>query len=502
MKLRPTYLIPICCFSACGSPSAPEATPAAQVTVIFRDCPVQTSTDRFEGLLTTLPETVVNYVDSACVMRSYIPPQTGTDTLVVPTWGGYAEIMHRNQAIEDNYYLLEAGDTVLFTYGDNRRPHIRSLRSERLTRRYNLPEEDPRAVQPATGYTTRTTCRHDMYRMMWRGLHNPKYRKNPQYREMLEKFRRQCPDLDSLQEVLAACEADYAARLDSLERCGDIPARYAAYLKGRHLPRDTHERDSCVLASDSLMHYPFAHRLTYALPPSKFTAEDCARIAADTALSRYARAAALRYLMQRMATNDGGWTQFPTDLVRACNEVYVRLTGDTTYTPEVIVGRTCIEGGYSNDLVLEDTGGRRYDYADILHRHRGKVIYIDLWASWCGPCCAGMADALRLRREYAGQEVVFLYLAVNDTRDKWRQAVVQYATAEAGGLNYLVINSKDCKFLKEIQNRRIPHLLLYDRSGVLIDRDAPRPGDEKIRNELNRLLEQTIPTDSRDRQAR
>lgn len=100
-----------------------------------------------------------------------------------------------------------------------------------------------------------------------------------------------------------------------------------------------------------------------------------------------------------------------------------------------------------------------------------------------------MPAAVELRREYAGKGVVFLYLALDDTRAKWLAAVAECHTGEAGGINYLVLNARDCKFLKEVQHRRIPHLLLYDREGKLVNPDAPRPGDERIRDELDKLLE-------------
>lgn len=479
----------VLCLSSCSPAPETPPKPATSVAIIFEQCPGHSSTRRFGGSLTVLPETVVDYVDSACVLRSYIPPQAGRDTIIVPAWGGYAEIMHRNQAIEDNYYLLEAGDTVLFTYGENLRPRIRSLCSAHNTWLYNISEEDPRALQPATGYSTRTTCTAHMYRMMWRMLHDPSSRKRPGSREIMAEYRLLCPDLDSLQRVSDAYEADYAARLDTLERGGYIAPRYADWLRKRHDSGKDLHRDSLVLSSDSLMHYASAQRHTYRLLPQHFTAEDCRRIATDISLSKYARAATLRYALNRMATNDGGWHVYPTAFVRECNAIYVELTGDTTYTPEVIVGRVCSENGYSNDMVLEDREGRRHDYADILRAHRGKVIYIDLWASWCAPCRAGMPDARKLRQAYAGKEVVFLYLAVNDTRNKWLQAVDACETAADGGINYLVVNAKDCRFLKEVQHRRIPHYLLYDRNGKLVDPDAPRPGDPEIRKALDRLLQ-------------
>ncbi|MEG1898026.1 MAG: hypothetical protein RR217_07635, partial [Mucinivorans sp.] len=101
--------------------------------MIFRDAPNQSTTKRFGGSLHTLPEGTFVYVDSCLRRIYYIPRNIGYDTLTIAAPFGYAEIIHRNQAVESIYYLLKAGDTVLFTYGANLRPQIRSLSLEHNT---------------------------------------------------------------------------------------------------------------------------------------------------------------------------------------------------------------------------------------------------------------------------------------------------------------------------------------------------------------------------------
>ena len=154
----------------------------------------------------------------------------------------------------------------------------------------------------------------------------------------------------------------------------------------------------------------------------------------------------------------------------------------------MIVGKPHLENGYTVDLVVEAADGTRHDLADILHRLRGKVVYADLWASWCGPCCGEMPAALKLREEYAGREAAFVYLSLDEGREAWLQAADRHAVERAGGLSYRVLNAAQSRFMKEIGHRRIPHLLLFDRQGRLADDDAPRPGEAAARTAIDRLL--------------
>lgn len=117
----------------CSSPFSERETPA-QTVIIFHDAPPQSSTSRFVGTLTTPPEGTLIYVDTLLRRNYYVPRTLGYDTLVVPAPYGYAEVLHRNQTIEELPFLLQAGDTVLFTYGPTMRPELRSLTSDENTR--------------------------------------------------------------------------------------------------------------------------------------------------------------------------------------------------------------------------------------------------------------------------------------------------------------------------------------------------------------------------------
>ena len=275
------------------------------VVIIFKDCPDHISTGKLtSGVMSTTPPRVVEYVDAMRRLHSFFPRMSGYDTLIVPTYNGFAEIMHRNQVREDNYYMLKAGDTVLFTYGRNLRPIIKSLCSSYNTWLYNLPEEDARAMDKKTGYNISTLCYDNDINFVWKRRHNIK--------------ENHIPNIDSLRFVLKSYQKDYNAKLDSLVSSGRITHWYANYLKKQDtLTAITHGNfitlkrySKPIIASDSLMHYTFAHHLaqnTYIPIDEKgFTA-----ISQDSTISIYARISILKRSMTDLSTNQYGWHHYP-----------------------------------------------------------------------------------------------------------------------------------------------------------------------------------------------
>ena len=173
-----------------------EGQQPKQTVLIFHNAPNQSMTDRAFGL-NRYPEGTLIYVDTLLRRVYYVPRTIGHDTLVVPAPYGYAEVFHRNQAIDEMPYLLQAGDTVLFTYGPTLRPQLRSLTSDKKTWLYNLPWSDERAVQP-NGYSSITVLSNDNYLLADRTLKD----KSTHYpEEIFMRCRKYHIDLDSLRPI-------------------------------------------------------------------------------------------------------------------------------------------------------------------------------------------------------------------------------------------------------------------------------------------------------------
>ena len=123
---------------------------------------------------------------------------------------------------------------------------------------------------------------------------------------------------------------------------------------------------------------------------------------------------------------------------------------------------------------LPDIDGKTMSLADF----KGKYVYIDFWATWCGPCIAEIPDYRELVKEYADRNIVFVSISVDKDKPKWEEMVkaekfdwVQLHDAEMMNDDYLV--------------RYIPTFVLIDTEGKIIDPRAPRPSEPKLRKMLD-----------------
>ncbi len=140
-----------------------------------------------------------------------------------------------------------------------------------------------------------------------------------------------------------------------------------------------------------------------------------------------------------------------------------------------------------DDLELLSSSGDTLMFRDLLKSLSGKVVYVDIWASWCEPCRREMPYSHELAKNYSAEDVVFLYLALNDKKDKWEKAAEILGLDEIGK-SFLVLNSKNNSWTKQMNISTIPRYMIYDRTGILVNSNAPRPSSAEIRDELDRLL--------------
>ncbi|WP_303316242.1 TlpA disulfide reductase family protein [Flavivirga abyssicola] len=108
---------------------------------------------------------------------------------------------------------------------------------------------------------------------------------------------------------------------------------------------------------------------------------------------------------------------------------------------------------------------------------KGKYVFIDLWATWCGPCIQQIPYLEKIEKKYHGKNIVFISISTDKLSDydKWKKMVKEK------GLTGIQLYAKgDESFKKEYGITSIPRFILIDPNGTIIDANAPKPSDNKL----------------------
>jgi thiol-disulfide isomerase/thioredoxin len=121
----------------------------------------------------------------------------------------------------------------------------------------------------------------------------------------------------------------------------------------------------------------------------------------------------------------------------------------------------------------------------ITAKYPGKVVYIDFWATWCLPCRAEMPYSKNLHQQLAGKDVVFVYLGVKSDEKLWRSLIAELGIEG----EHFFLNDHDFTAISEkFQISGVPHYILIDKKGRIVNDNAKRPSDEQLKPEIEKLL--------------
>jgi len=131
----------------------------------------------------------------------------------------------------------------------------------------------------------------------------------------------------------------------------------------------------------------------------------------------------------------------------------------------------------------ENAKGGQTALADL----KGKYVYIDVWATWCGPCRQEIPHLQKVEEAFKGKNIAFVSLSVDTAKDhdKWKKMVEEKSL---GGIQ--VFADKDWKsdFVQAYGINSIPRFILVDPKGNVVDADAKRPSDPALTAQLNSLV--------------
>jgi len=135
----------------------------------------------------------------------------------------------------------------------------------------------------------------------------------------------------------------------------------------------------------------------------------------------------------------------------------------------------------SFDDYINFKGGKK-----SLDSFKGKFVYIDVWATWCGPCIRQIPFLKTLEKEYHGKNIEFVSISTDEARrsggswkaaeKKWRDFV---KTKQLTGVQLWA--AEDVTFQQEYQISGIPRFILIDPKGNIVNANAPRPSEPRLK---------------------
>lgn len=144
------------------------------------------------------------------------------------------------------------------------------------------------------------------------------------------------------------------------------------------------------------------------------------------------------------------------------------------------------------DFTMSDKKGKTFRLSD----HKGKLIYVDVWATWCGPCVEEFQYSRKLVERYRkNSDLVFLYVSKDKNIESWKNFLIKNPALKGvhgiqppkeGDYNHLKIDSNNVMRLYNIGG--IPRYILIGKDGKIINYNAARPSELVTNKYLDSLL--------------
>ena len=131
----------------------------------------------------------------------------------------------------------------------------------------------------------------------------------------------------------------------------------------------------------------------------------------------------------------------------------------------------------------ENINGERTSLSDL----KGKYVYVDVWATWCGPCKAEIPSLKKVEKMYHGKNIAFVSVSIDDDRshggswekanEDWKKMVEE---KELGGIQLFAPKGWKSDFVTDYRINGIPRFILIDPVGNIVSASAPRPSSDEL----------------------
>lgn len=142
----------------------------------------------------------------------------------------------------------------------------------------------------------------------------------------------------------------------------------------------------------------------------------------------------------------------------------------------VIEKKKHMRGAQAFDFTYHDMNGKMVSLSDF----KGKVVLVDVWATWCGPCKEQIPHLLKLEQELHGKDIVFMGVSVDtpDKKEAWMNMVNEKGLK---GIQLFAGGFSGTKICTDYKITGIPRFMIFNKEGKIYSVNAPRPSDPELK---------------------
>ncbi|MGM9778544.1 MAG: TlpA family protein disulfide reductase, partial [Prevotella sp.] len=140
-------------------------------------------------------------------------------------------------------------------------------------------------------------------------------------------------------------------------------------------------------------------------------------------------------------------------------------------------------GKTAPDITMETIDGKQVQLASLL---KGKFTYIDVWATWCGPCCAEIPHLEKLVEKYKDNDKVqFISISVDTNRQAWENKLKK---DNPQWQQYLLTPENNKIFSADWGITGIPRFIMIDANGNVYNANASRPSNKETEETIDKII--------------